>query len=141
MQPILAQARAYWDSKLAGRPLPTRRDFDPPLEVPNLVPWMILTDVLVNPPDFRYRLIGTGIVARSGRDYTGRRFSDLPHAGPGSHVWKHRIAVVGSGKPLIAKPRYTGGHPLVRSVQTIHMPLSDDGKRVNMIMSVVAYST
>jgi hypothetical protein len=140
MHPILADARAYWDSRLAGRSMPSRRDFDPLLEVPKLVPWMILTDVLASPRDFRYRLIGTGVAARSRRDYTGKRFSELPHAGPDSQIWKDRVAVVETGAPLFAQPPYTGGDIRVRSVAGIHMPLSDDGAAVDMIMTVVAYS-
>jgi hypothetical protein len=57
--PIAREALAYWEGKLSGRPMPTRRDFDPVFEIPHLLPWIMLVDVLREPLDFRYRLIGT----------------------------------------------------------------------------------
>jgi hypothetical protein len=99
----------------------------------------MLTDVLRNPLDFRYRLIGTGIVSRSRRDFTGSRLSELPHAGPGSMVWRHRREVVETGRPVFAIPPYTGADATVQRVMGIHMPLSEDAEMVNMILSVVAY--
>ena len=140
MDQILVDGRAYWESKLAGRGMPSRRDFDPLLEVPKLLPWMALTDVFRDPLDFRYRLIGTRIADRSRSDYTGKRFSELPHTGPDSQVWRDRAAVVTSRAPLFCEPPYTGGSSSVRGVSGIHLPLSDDDAEVNMIMTIVAYS-
>jgi hypothetical protein len=136
--PILKQAFAYWDGRRNRTPMPARRDLDP-LDIPHLLPWLMLTDVLRNPLDFRYRLIGTGIVARSRRDFTGARLSELPHTGPGSTVWRHRREVVETGRPVFAIPPYTGADETVLRVMGIHMPLSEDGETVNMIFSVVVY--
>jgi hypothetical protein len=136
--PILKQAFAYWDGRRKGRPMPARRDIDP-LDIPHLLPWLMLTDVLRSPLDFRYRLIGTGIVSRSRRDFTGSRLSELPHAGPGSMVWRHRREVVETGRPVFAIPPYTGADAAVQRVMGIHMPLSEDAEMVNMILTVVAY--
>ncbi|UEM24468.1 PAS domain-containing protein (plasmid) [Skermanella mucosa] len=69
---IIREALGYWESKLAGRRMPARRDFDPVFEIPHLLPWIMLVDVLRDPLDFRYRVIGMGIAERSTKDYTGR---------------------------------------------------------------------
>jgi hypothetical protein len=140
MDDILEHGRAYWESKLAGRTMPSRRDFDPLIETPKLLPWMLLTDVFRDPLDFRYRLIGTRIVERSRGDYTGKRFSELAHAGPESQVWRDRLAVMSSRAPLLAQPPYTGKFEEIRRVSGIHLPLSDDDAEVNMIMTIVVYS-
>lgn len=69
----------YWQSKLRGRRLPDRADIDP-IEIPKLLPNLVLVDVLPGRPDcFRYRLIGTGIVRVFGRDMTGRTTDDIPN--------------------------------------------------------------
>ena len=65
MEQIVQEALAYWESKRSGRRMPARRDFDPVFEVPRLLPWIVLVDVLHEPLDFRFRLIGSGIVDRS----------------------------------------------------------------------------
>jgi hypothetical protein len=139
MEQVLQDALTYWESKRAGRAMPARRDLDPVLEIPRLVPWVVLVDVLRNPLDFRFRLIGTGIVDRSHANYTGKLFSELPHIGCDSHLWKHRVTVVETGAPLRCEPPYIGGVPGVRRVVDIHLPLSEDGTDVNMILTVVAF--
>ncbi|HEV7372193.1 MAG TPA: PAS domain-containing protein [Arenibaculum sp.] len=140
MDTILTAAFDYWRSKLGGRAMPARRDLDP-LDIPKLLPWLMLTDVLRNPLDFRYRLIGTEIAARARRDYTGRRFSELTHTGPSSQVWIDRARVVETCRPVFTTPPYTGGDDSVSAVSGIHMPLSDDASSVNMILSVVTFQT
>jgi hypothetical protein len=138
---FLHDALLYWQSKLAGRRMPSRRDFDPVFEIPRLLPWVMLTDVLREPLDFRYRLIGTGIVSRSRRDHTGSLLSQLTHAGPASVVWRDRLAVVETRSPKFSTPPYAGGNPMVRGVSGIHLPLSADGETVNMIFTFVTYET
>jgi hypothetical protein len=116
-----------------------RRDLDPVLEVPDLLPWIILADVLRAPLDFRYRLIGSGVVDRSRWNYTGKRFSELPDIGPDSQLWKQRATVVETGAPLRSEPPYVGRTPGVHRVVVIHLPLSDDGETVNMIFTAVVF--
>ena len=94
MEQFLEDALTYWESKRAGRRMPARRDLDPVLEIPNLLRWIILVDVLRDPLDFRYRVIGSGVVDRSRQNYTGKLFSELSHIGPDSLLWKQRANVV-----------------------------------------------
>ena len=137
--PIVLEALAYWEGKLAGRLMPSRGDFDPMFEVPHLLPWMILVDVLREPLDFRYRVIGTGVTARATRDHTGCRLSELNRLGPDSVVWKDRQAVVETRAPKLTAPSYTGGDKTVLGVSGIHLPLSEDGERVDKIFTFVSY--
>src|SRR6266404_3792675 len=83
--PILSEAHAFWRSKLAGRSMPSRKDIDP-TEIPQLLRYVMLIDVLADPLDFKYRLIGTAVCSLLHRDYTWSRFSELPGKGKGSVV-------------------------------------------------------
>ena len=70
--PGIASLQALWDSRRGARRLPARDDF--PVE--DLRPWLgyvSLVDVTPPPRRFRWRLIGTGIAERLGRDAAGRR--------------------------------------------------------------------
>lgn len=136
--PILLPTFRYWESKLAGRAMPARRDLDP-IDIPRLLPFLILTDVIADPLDFRYRLIGTEVVSRARRDYTGRLFSGMDHTGPESRVWQERQSVVETGRPYLATPPYAGRDDTVSRVVGIHLPLSDDGRQVNMILTAVHF--
>lgn len=131
----------YWQSKRAGRSMPARADLDPPLEIPRLLPWIILTDVLLRDPlDFRYRLIGTAIRDRIAGNYTGMRLMELPHQRPGSRIWDTRSECVRTKAPVLDNQLpYVGPSDLVRAVRHLHLPLSDDGRSVTMILTAVEF--
>lgn len=68
----------YWLARKPPDGLPHRRDFDP-VDVPRLLPRLAL--IAAEPEGarfrYRYRLAGTEIVSRAGRDPTGKTFEDL----------------------------------------------------------------
>src|SRR3546814_21164581 len=68
--PRIRRAWDYWTAKRGDRPMPSRRDIDP-AEIPDLLPYLVLTAVLPAPPFLRYRLVGTRQVAIRGHDPTG----------------------------------------------------------------------
>lgn len=138
LTPIVMETFDYWTSKVRNRTIPARRDLDP-CEIFNLLPWLILTDVFDDPLDFRYRLIGTQIVAQARRDLTGKRFSELDHAGPGSTVWTDRVKVVETRRSVFSTPPYCGPKAGIASVSEIHLPLSGDGRTVDMILTAVDF--
>jgi len=139
LAPVVSATFDYWRSKLQGRLMPARRDIDP-CEIPQLLPCLILADVFSDPPDFRYRLIGTQVAAQSRCDFTGRRFSDLDHAGPASAVWTDRMRVVETRLPVLTEPPYSGPKTGISAVSGIHLPLSSDGKNVDMILTAVSFT-
>src|SRR5436853_6265212 len=79
MSPILddrlRQAYEYWRRKAGARPLPSRADIDP-VEIPRLLPHIMLVDVM-GAALYRYRLIGTEIAAAMGVNATGRLFHEM----------------------------------------------------------------
>lgn len=136
--PRLKEAFAYWQSKCAGRIMPARRDLDP-VEVPKLLPYMMLYDVLPSPLDFRYRLIGTEARSILARDYTGRRFSEVVGKGRGSVVWDNCEQVVVTRAAFSRTPPYLGPERDLRRCENLLMPLSENGNVVTMIMQVISF--
>ncbi len=67
---------AYWQGKRGGRALPLRQDIDP-LELRQHLGSLNIIECLPGLEDFRYRLIGTRIVAAYGRDSTGKTVREL----------------------------------------------------------------
>jgi PAS domain len=65
----LRVAYGYWLGKRQGRMMPCRSDIEP-VEIPALLPYVMLIDVIADPLDFRYRLIGTAARNVMRRDYT-----------------------------------------------------------------------
>jgi hypothetical protein len=66
--PWLALYQYWLDKHVDGRP-PSRRDLDPPLEIPSLVASMMLIDVAGG--DFKYRLVGSRIASYLAFEATG----------------------------------------------------------------------
>jgi len=136
--PRLKQAFAYWQSKRTGRAMPSRRDIDPG-DIPKLLPYLMLIDVLPAPLDFHYRLIGTEICSISKHDYTGKRFSEVPGKGKGSVVWDNCEKVVLTKMPFSRTPPYIGPEQYLRECENVLLPLSENDTEVSMILQVISY--
>jgi hypothetical protein len=67
---------AYWQAKCGERALPLRRDIDP-LQLKQHLGSLNIIECLPGLGDFRYRLIGTNVVAAYGRDSTGKTVREI----------------------------------------------------------------
>jgi len=135
---LLARGLAYWESKRRGRRMPARRDIDP-AEMLDLLPNVMLVDVVREPLDFRYRLIGTAIVAHMRHDYTGQRFSALPRQGRDSKLWAAAARILEERRPIFGEISCVGIDRCVRDYRDLYMPLSEDDDAVNMILGLVDF--
>lgn len=122
----------YWDSKRAGRPMPSRRDFDP-CEVPALLPHLMIVDKVEG--RFRYRLVGTAVADHMGRDLTGLFVGDnvappeyaAAYCAGFEHVWT-------SGRPVFATSEYQPTSGNVRASSRLLLPLGEDGCHTDRIV-------
>jgi hypothetical protein len=123
----------YWQSKLDGRPMPRRADIDP-TEIPPLLSHVALIGVEEEPRRLFFRLIGTHITGSLGRDSTGRYFDEV-YEGPMLEdllrlygiVLQSKSPVRHVGKALYSDKKH-------RDYESVHLPLSDDGRTVNIIL-------
>jgi hypothetical protein len=130
----LCQAHDYWRRKAAGRAMPRRGDIDP-IEIPQMLPDVMLVDVL---PDgrYRYRLIGTENTQAHGINATGRFLDEVL---PGPEYKDHVIALydecVGSRRALYSECLFMSPRQRApeRHTKVLFMPLSEDGDSVNMV--------
>lgn len=141
--PVLLQGYDYWDSKRGDRAMPARADLDP-VEMKAFLPHIVLTDVLHNsapdlPLDFRYRLMGTTVDAHMSRRFTGLRLSELPAQQQGSQIWQNFSDVVEARQPRLHRVPYVGPHKDFLSLIDLVLPLSDDGRSVTMLVSLVDF--
>ena len=132
----IAELAAYWESKRHNRFAPKRADIDP-TEIRQHVGRLFMVDVLPD-GDYRYRLLGSELVQRMGRDSTGKRFSKLyagqPHA---FELLKQRFdEVVTTRQPSYSRGKvYWLGAGEYRNFECGFFPLSDDGRTVNIILA------
>ena len=138
--PLHREAYSYWRSKASGSMLPGREAIDP-LELPAVLPWLNLVDVVRDGDKyrFRHRLIGTGIVGRFGRDSTGSWFEDL-YAPEflDSHL-KDYVELVQTGRPALARVPLPVKEKSFITYQRLALPLATDGAVIDMIMVILDF--
>jgi len=137
-QPQFRRLRDYLAGKAPPGKLPARRNIDP-LEIPDLLPYVMLVDVVRAPdapPRYRIRLAGSEVVRIQGADATGKFVEQVLTKGPD--------IIAGYGEILVNRqPQYRRGE--VATVGRDHIfyervafPLAADGETVDMLMFVFA---
>lgn len=143
--PRVRRIYEYWNAKRGGRVMPARRDIDP-LSIPrDLLPGIVLTEVLQEPPWLRYRLVGTAQVALRGSDPTGQpvegNYLGVRQGQPGDNVMlNYRIVIEKKTVVYVYNP-LPGPTPdgsslnqrAIRGNGTVLMPLSNDGETVDTV--------
>jgi hypothetical protein len=119
---IVRTGYAYWLAGKGERKFPSRGDLDPPIEIPRLVPNMIIFDVRHEPLDFVYRLIGTKVRPHLMHDLTGTRMSDIEFQRPPSVIWSHHAWVVEHAQPRFMRPPYVGPHRDFMFIEAVILP-------------------
>lgn len=136
----LQEAYNYWRSKAADRPMPRRADLDP-IEIPKLLPHVMLVDVL-GPGRYRYRLIGTENTRAHGMDATGRNLEDVLK-GPEykAHVICLYDKCVSARRPVYSESLFLspGDGTIQRHTKVLFMPLAEDGKTVNVVFVIQVF--
>jgi len=130
---ILRSLHDYWLRCRRGGGLPSRADIDP-VDIPSLLPHVMLVDVLAEGPRFRFRLVGTQVAI--GKDPTGRFLHEAAPKG----LFGHHLGALYARAVREARPFYTVfdyRYAASRGPERIHrlfLPLSDDGEAINMLI-------
>src|SRR5487761_115960 len=110
-----------------------------PTEIPDLLPWIMMIDVIAKPGAelrYRIRLVGTEVVAIQGSDATGKYVRDVLNKDDVASVLPDYGVIVRSGQPgyrrgIVA----TTGREHVR-YRRIAFLLARDGEHVDVLMFV-----
>ena len=129
----------WWREGVDAGRLRGRQDLDPG-RFTKLLPRLALIDVLQRDPlDLRYRLAGTEIFFKSGRDPTGKRFADI-YSGPYlAEAFETYRGVIDSARPYTSTRTYTrekeGGF---LTYKRLLLPLARDGETVDVVLLLVS---
>ena len=129
----------YWQSKCRDGSLPTRAAIDP-VEIPRLLPYLVIADIEASPLRVRYRLVGTQVVEDNGSDFTNRYLEDCSFAvEPLLHECYRRL--VETQAPVFAyyewnKVEWEGAKGAIGANETGFFPLSGDGATVDLAISL-----
>lgn len=127
---------AYWRARAGAKSIPARGDIDPVVDLGHLVQHLFLVDVERDPLRFRYRLVGTKVVEHVGTDMTGKYLDQLvefdtqyARVKPDYETTVERRTATVSLVRFLTKD---GEHSV--NYERLLLPLSDDGRTVNMIL-------
>lgn len=139
--PALAFLKAYWETKRAGRAMPSRADIKP-ADMKEHLGWIVLLDALPDLSDFRYRTIGTRVSQYFLADSTNKTlresFEPFGEAAVNAVIAVHRKAA----EDRLPVRAHGGAGWLGRSFldfDALFLPLSDDGQTANMILSAFTF--
>jgi len=126
-----------WQEKRGGRPAPAWADFD----FHDFEGWhgrITLADVIYDPFDFRYRLVGTKVAERLNKDYTGKLYTEMVRDGM-DPLDDFEFYEMTCRKLLISRLsgdlRWVGNKHV--SVTFADFPLSDNGEKATKILTAM----
>ena len=141
-EPVLAELYRYWAERRGERSLPSRSDIDP-VDIPHLLPHIALTEIVTEPggeePRFRYRLAGTQIEERFGCPLTNRFLDELKQGEYLTYVQSLYRQIMTDRAPIYSESSFEAGDTNTLLAKRLMLPLSDDQKNVNMVLSAVLY--
>jgi hypothetical protein len=135
---IVRAAVDYWNSKRIGPAPPDRDSFDP-LEVPRLLPHLMLKDVRRDPWDFRYRVVGTIVREHSRDNWTDKWMSEVAGQGEGSKVFGVMRWVSEQREPAIFRPPYVGPHKEFKYCEAAVLPWCSREGLVDRVLVAVDF--
>lgn len=127
---------AYWRKQAGEITMPSRGDIDPFTDLRDIIGHLFLVDVEPKPLRFRFRLVGTEVVEHVGKDMTGKYLDELVEFDKQyESVMPDYEGVVESHREVTRPVRFmTKDGERYLNYERLLLPLSEDGKTVNMIL-------
>jgi hypothetical protein len=125
----------HWREKCGERRMPKRADIDPTGISPQLLPGIMIVDVVSDDRRYVYRLVGTGEVEVRGNDPTGRSVIEGYFGPSAEDALACYDRVVSTCAPHLDATPFTADSGQYVTLETLFLPLSDDGITVNKILA------
>ncbi len=134
----IASFDRYWLELSQNGKLPLKCEFCPE-RIRDVLPNLMVKEVLRCPLDFRFRLVGTAICHEFGVDYTGQRFTEIENYGPGSLVWQNNMRALETADVSRNDIPYKGRTRSIRNIKQATYPFGKDGDEVEYLFTVIEF--
>jgi len=134
----LAPLHDFWSSECGGG-VPIPRDLIDPVRLPaKILPRFAIIEVLRDPPDFRYRLIGTAITQFFSRDNTGKRFSEISYPSPHGEGLKRYFGMIARDNVVVYREtKAAWANRDYVTIASFFLPGTSDGECTDLIFGAV----
>ena len=130
----------FWQSKIGATGIPARADIDP-VHLRAWIPSVLLAQALFDDTgrahDFFFRVAGAFVGERYGHDLTRRHLSDVSLDHQNANVLANFQAPIESRRPVYSINRFYDDTGVLRSFETLLLPLTSDGRVCDMVLGVV----
>ncbi|WP_395019044.1 PAS domain-containing protein [Dongia sp.] len=135
--PILRRFYQYYLEKRGDRAFPARADLDP-VDFAYALGDITLIEVEYDPVRFKFRLDGSRHVERFGFDLTGRSLDEFPYPEMRQAIFDSYKDVIDHREPRRYFRDLESSGRWFR-YETLLLPLSRDGKVIDMIVSAISF--
>lgn len=136
--PDLLRLLDYWRHRCGGRAFPRRSDIDP-VDFSFMLERITLTEIHENPRRYRLRVVGSWWHGITGVELTGTWIEDLPGANQRRiSIEAYERMIAARGPTVTVRDAWVDERKL--SYEIMHLPLSEDGERISMIMTAIGPS-
>ncbi|MBT4045159.1 MAG: PAS domain-containing protein [Rhodospirillaceae bacterium] len=135
---LITEFFTYWRSIAKGAAMPARPDLDP-IDIPMIIPWMFLIDVLRQSTgiDFRFRLIGGRNAELVRQDGTGKLVGEVFPEATAALMRHSYTEVVELRQPLCWLANVPDQDRAFIACYRALFPFSADGQAVNLIAGLL----
>lgn len=137
-EPVLVELYRYWVERCAGRRAPARSDIDP-VDIPHLLPHVVLTEVIDAGARFRIRLAGTKVEERYGCIVTNRIIDEFIHGPYLDYLQGLYRKLLESFAPLYSESVFEPEKAQTLRAKRLMLPLSHDQQSVDMVLAGMIY--
>ena len=137
--PVVDASMDYWHMLAASRAMPLRSELDP-TDIPRLLPHAILLDVLRDPLDFYFRIVGQHIIDNFGQSPVRRTLSDIVDANPSTaRLFENFRSCVRQRRPMVVEDRFMGADTMRKRTYGTILPLADAHGAVTHLFCVTVF--
>jgi len=125
----------YWSARCGPGRLPARRQIRPE-ELPGLLPYLILYDIVTLPEGYRFRvrLIGTHFVELLGKEISGRFLDEVAYAPRYAELHQRLVRVIDTKRPDFGIASLNNPERDFIQYGHLTLPLAEDGEHVDMLL-------
>ena len=125
----------YWRGKCRDGRLPRRTDIDP-LDIPRLLPYLTIVEVVEDERRYVYRLVGTKEVEIRGQDPTGKSVAEAYYGPSVEEAHGFYNEVVATAQPVYDDSPFVGPDGRYNDDELLFLPLAEDGHKVSRILLI-----
>jgi hypothetical protein len=137
--PKVLEFFAYWNQIRAGRVAPAWPEVDPGA-IGSLLPYVVVAEVLGDPFDIRYRIVGTAIIESFGYDYSWKNLRSMNYLTQSDSWIDFYRRLVERPMPCFGQYRIGSHIAGDRWVDSCTLPLSGDGRSVDRFIELEDWS-